>query len=446
VRFFDTLKIKVFLPIFIVTGLAIFLGMGWLYYVEKSQLLDMVNKETALVTEVVTASIRDDMIGHRNKEIETNLVHIQRKAALKGITVVNGDGSVVFSSKKESLGKVFSRTDRTCTACHSMEVPPEKARIITKDTRGKQVFRSIRSIVNDKECRSCHGKNKKVLGILFVDQYMGTAMLALKGVRQTLFLIGLVSLFLVSCCVFLIIETGVLRPVYALMEGVRRLASGNLDAEVHTHFKGEMRDLLGGFNEMVRSMRKSVEEIKEKNFALSTLVSMKEKITKGGDMEEARKIVLTMLRDGITQIKYSLLMWRDHEGGDVRLSLLHEGQEETVEKRFPLEDLNQYREFINPEHVHLWASGSLAVPLNTDGGSGMILPLTADETVAGLLYVKKKDRNQFGPRESRLLSLIASDIAIALVKVRKVSPGMEEDSPKGHRALEKGREKGKERG
>ncbi len=432
-RFFDRLKIRVFFPIFIVTGLAIFFGMGWLYYVERSQIFDMVKKETSLVTEVVNASIREEMTGHRIEEIQTSLSHIERKAGLRGITIVNGGGSVVFTSRKKSMGKVFPKTDITCTVCHSKRVPMERATITLKDSKGNRVFRALRSIGNDPECRSCHGNRKKVLGTLFVDQNMGRAMVELKGVRQTLLSIGIVSLFLVSCCIFLIIETGVLRPVYSLMEGVRRLALGKFDSEVHTSSRGEMKELLGAFNDMVKSVKNSIDKVEEKNSELSTLISMNEKVMKSADLEEVSMNALSTIEEGISQIGYSLLMCGSKEEGKVHFFLFPAGEKEVMKKYFSLKDVHEYREFINPEHVQNWASGTLTTLLATDGGSGIVLPLKGDDPALGLLYVRKEDKNQFSRRESTLLSSMGTHISVALENRKMLSRVIEEASKEERR-------------
>ncbi|RMG59931.1 MAG: diguanylate cyclase [Deltaproteobacteria bacterium] len=418
VRWTERLTVRLLVPIIAVLSISMLLSLFWLYRIEKEQLLNRTSKETALVSEVIKAGIRNQMLRKYQDMTQATIDLIQRKAGLREVTLVKKDGTVAYSSNHTLRGRVIDRHSGTCKICHTNGVNPEKQTVVMEAADGNRVFRSVNPIENEKACKECHEKDGNLLGVLIVDQFISRALLDIQEVQTSLFIIGAVTLFVLFTLIFAIVEILVQKPISLLIEGTRRVRDGDLTASIDVGVKGEIRELADAFNTMVAAIRDHVQEIEEKNFELRTLYSMVERITRTINLNELRKIVLDIILEVFARVDYGVIVFRLVDDGKIELFSQKSGEEKIVEKAFERDEVSEYREFINPDIVEEWDSGLLDDTVVTDGGSGIIVPLTAKGRKLGILYVKKENGETFSDRERKLIQALSSHISMALENAR----------------------------
>jgi len=418
VHWSEKLKVRLLVPIMLVLSASMFVSLFWLYNIEKEQLLNRTSKETALVSEVIKAGIRNQMLRKYQDMTQATINLIQRKAGLKEVTLVKKDGTVAYSSNHSIRGTTIDRHSGTCKICHENGAKPEKQTVVMTTGDGNKVFRSVNPIENEKECRECHGKDGSLLGVLIVDQYIGRALLDIKEIQSSLFMIGIVTLLILFGLIFAIVEVLVQKPISLLIEGTRRVKEGDLSATIEVNVKGEIRELADAFNSMVVAIRDHVNEIEEKNFELQTLYSMVERITRTINLNELRRIVLDIILEVFGKVDYGVIVFKLMEDGKIELFSQRTGEEKVIEKAFEVDEVDEYRDYINPDYVQEWMSGLLDDTRTTDGGSGVLVPLVAKGRRLGILYVRKENGEVFTEREMKLVQALSSHISIALENAR----------------------------
>lgn len=426
----EKLKVRLLIPILAVLLISMSASFGWLFYMEREQLMNRTSRETSLLGEVVKAALRDQMLKKNKKSTQSTISLITRKSGLKEITLVDKKGVVVYSSNEEAIGISINRESETCAICHKKGAKPNKQTVILRDEAGKRVFRSVNPIENEEECRSCHARDGRLLGILILDQFIGRALLDIRSAQESLFTFGVVTLLVILGLIFIVIDLLVQRPINILIEGTKRIEAGDLDTEISIDVKGEMKELANSFNSMVGSIKEHINEVEGKNFELSTLYSMVEEITRTINLQELRKIVLKIVLEVFAGVEVGVIVFRLAEDGDVELYARKMGEEGIIEKDFAMGAIEEYRNFVNPGLVDQWGSGKLLEPSTTDGGSGMVIPLRAKKRTLGFLYVRKLEGKKFSHREVSLVGALGSHISVSLENARLYSVAITDELTK----------------
>lgn len=417
-RWHERLKARLLIPILVVLFISMITSLSWFYYLERDKLLNRTGKETALVSEVIKAGIRNQMLKKYSDMTQETISLIQRNAGLREISLIKKNGVVAYSSSENDVGKQIELNSGTCKICHRNGAQPKKLTVIMTGDDGNRVFRSVNPIDNEQECRTCHRVEGNLLGVLIVDQYIGRALLDIKSVQQSLFTIGVVTVIVLVGLIFIIVELLVQRPVNTLIEGTRKIKAGDLDTRIQLRVKGEMSELGGAFNSMVGSIKQQISEIEEKNFELSTLYSMVERITKTINLNELRRIVLDIIMEVFSRIDHGVIVFKLADDGKIELYSQKVLEERVVDIAFDPDDVEAYRNYVNPEFMKKWLSGGLKETISTDGESGVLLPLIVKERNLGFLYARKKDGEKFTERELKLIHALSSHISMALENAR----------------------------
>ncbi|NIO17158.1 MAG: diguanylate cyclase [Deltaproteobacteria bacterium] len=414
----EKLKARLLVPIFIVLFVSMVATLSWLYFVGRERLLERAGKETALVSEVIKAGIRNQMMGKSPDVIQETVRLIQQEAGLREVSIVTKKGVVAYSSREDRVGKKMGQQSSTCMICHGSTGQAEKHTIVMKEESGERIFRSVSPIENQIQCRSCHGRDGNLLGVLIVDQHIGSILPDIKGVQKSLVAFGLITVVVIGGILFLIVETQVVRPLRMIMEGAKKIRAGNLDTRIDLNVRGEMSELGGVFNSMVEGIGERIGEIEEKNFELVTLYSMLERITRTINLSELRRIVLDIIMEMLHGVEYGVIVIRLADEERVELYSRRVHDERTVDIAFDPDDAEAYRTSISPAFMKMWLAGGLTEGISTDGESGLLLPLVVRERSLGFLYALKEKGGKFTERERAFMHALVSHISVSLANSR----------------------------
>lgn len=414
----EKLKARLLVPILIVLFLSMVATLSWLYFMGRERLLERAGKETALVSEVIKAGIRNQMMGRSPDVIQETVRFIQQIAGLREVSIVTKKGVVAYSSREGNVGKKMDEKSSTCMICHGGVGQAKKHTIVMKEESGERIFRSVNPIENQVQCRSCHGRDGNLLGVLIVDQRIGSVLPDIKGVQKSLIAFGLITVIVIGGLLFIIVETQVVRPVRMIIEGAKKIRAGNLDARIDLNVRGEMGELGGVFNSMVEGIGERIGEIEEKNFELTTLYSMLERITGTINLAELRKIILDVIVDVLNGVEFAVIVIRLSDEKRVELYFRKVHEERTVDITFDPDDAEAYRTYINPVFMKMWIAGGLTEGISTDGESGLLLPLVVRERGLGFLYARKGKGGKFTEREQIFMNALVSHISVALANSR----------------------------
>jgi nitrogen fixation/metabolism regulation signal transduction histidine kinase len=170
--------------------------------------------------------------------------------------LIKPDGTVVFSTDTQEVQRT------------TMTVPPElfAENHVLQGTRvesGQRLSVVMRPILNSQSCQRCHDANAVAIGAIVVEKSLAPAEASVASNRNLLIVYGIVIFVLVGIVLWLLIVRLVTQPVSSVLEQMRRVQTGDLNARAMTETQDEVGELASGFNAMVQSLDSATRELEE---------------------------------------------------------------------------------------------------------------------------------------------------------------------------------------
>jgi signal transduction histidine kinase len=121
----------------------------------------------------------------------------------------------------------------------------------------------MRPILNSPSCQRCHDPKSAAIGAIVVEKSLAPAEASVASNRNLLIVYGVVIFVLVGIVLWLLIVRLVTQPVSNLLEQMRRVQTGDLNARAAAETQDEVGELAGGFNAMVQSLDSATRELEE---------------------------------------------------------------------------------------------------------------------------------------------------------------------------------------
>jgi two-component system NtrC family sensor kinase len=259
------------------TGLILVACLEVVFYLDirshRNIMVKHMKEEAYRLSDIIKRSIHHDMMRARSHELQEVMETIGAQEDVRKVRVIER-GYIKMASNKEEVGKDVDRNAEGCYDCHENEgqKPLTISRYRFFETEnGERVLGLVNPLYNDEECHSCHGSEKKVLGVLDIIISLEKVHRFLKANRR------FSLIFIVVCFVLIALFTGVFilksvnRPIKELTYGTRRITNGDLDYHIPIHTKDEIGELADSFNIMtdeIKISRKKIERVKEATIQL----------------------------------------------------------------------------------------------------------------------------------------------------------------------------------
>lgn len=258
-------------------------GYIFVSYEERIMMNNLLNYASSTADLIKRGIFYGMLMGHTDA-VEQTVNVVGSGPDIKGISIYDKKGKIIFSTHKDSIGRVVSKGDPSCRICHGDLKPVEVMSraenwTITEDHNGKKVLKFVLPIYNEPPCytASCHRhpREQRVLGVLETDFSTATVDKTIKQNRFGTILFG--GLFVISISVFLciILYNFVSKPISLLEEGMKRIAKGDLDYEIKIESSDEMGLLARTFNNMARDIKKYKENMENWTKALEEEIQKK---------------------------------------------------------------------------------------------------------------------------------------------------------------------------
>ncbi|MDP3025636.1 MAG: ATP-binding protein [candidate division Zixibacteria bacterium] len=239
---------------------------------QKKQLIGEVLKGASRISETVKRSTRYDMLKYESEDVHKIIETIGEQEGIEKIRIFNKEGEIMFSTDKKDIGSMVDKKAEACYACHSAEKPleklpmPERSRIY-KSKEGHRVLAMINPIYNEKDCYTadCHAhpSSQKVLGVLDIGMSLTDVDHQIEGNQKKTLAFAVVLFLGISVTIGIFVRRSVSRPVRALVDETKRIASGDLENALKIESKSEIGELANSFNRMTKDLAKAQEELKE---------------------------------------------------------------------------------------------------------------------------------------------------------------------------------------
>lgn len=363
-----------------------------LVYLQRAAGLRQVEQAAQTLASTIYHGLRLSMIRNNPDEIQEILRHLRGEPMVRRIDIFTPEGRIWSSSEPADVGALRPR--------------PELARVIATarplvaEVAEASEMVAIQPVENGPACTPCHSGQPAILGAVSVS--LDTRRLYQQVADSTVRLVGLmaVSLALAVVAMSVPISRMLLRPLAALVAGVRRLASGDYGARVDWRSHDELGLLASAFNDMAERIQRHTaglqREVGQLTRWLSGLRLFGRTLADSDRMEEVLAEVV------------------EETGRLVRADACGI----TLEGR-PA-----------PARVKAWGRSEL-LRGQRPVAARLELPLAVKERRHGVLAVVRETGPPFSPEDVTLLEAVANLVAIALENVRLFEEVREKERLRG---------------
>ncbi|HKJ98572.1 MAG TPA: ATP-binding protein [Desulfotignum sp.] len=211
------------------------------------------------------------MMRNSRDDINQIINNIAGQPEIENIRIYNKYGQIKFTNQKNETDRVIDIKAVACDICHKKEPPPsdlslgERFRIFVSP-QGHRLLGIVQPICNEPGCAtsSCHfhPENQTILGALEVVVSLKDIDQQVLKMEKGVFKLALSTILVTAFIIFFIILTFVKKPILKLVEGTRRIARGNYDADIDIGSAYEIGFLGEAVQEMGRKIGKHQAELK----------------------------------------------------------------------------------------------------------------------------------------------------------------------------------------
>lgn len=237
---------------------------------ERRHSQELVVQAADRIADVILRSTRYEML-HNDREALYNVIReIGSEPGIRRIRIFNKEGRVTASTDPDEINKVVDKRAEACYGCHAQSAPlvklkrPDRARIFA-ETGGERILGVIRPIENAPECSNnhchVHPESQRVLGVVDANLSLATVDAQMAQHQATLGWFLAAAVVFASQIAILFIWAVVYRPVKELIQGMHRVAGGDLNYRLPIRADDELGDLAASFNKMTAEVAGAHSEI-----------------------------------------------------------------------------------------------------------------------------------------------------------------------------------------
>lgn len=252
---------SLFLKISISVGVVVTLTLAFFAYFlienQKEHLLYTKSKEIEILSTMVRNGITSFMKERGSQDLHNFLKLFGVQEGLMELRILDPAGTVLRSSQKTEEGTLMAYLLAGQTSSGKTLLVSEQ------EIRGRPFLSSIQTLENETGCFSCHGKDKKILGILNVALPMEMTQKSIAFNRNLLIASTIITLMLMAAAINLLLTRLVKKPVGLLIETMSRVEKGDLNVEVNLGTQDELGRLAKSFSSMVQELSQAQRELEK---------------------------------------------------------------------------------------------------------------------------------------------------------------------------------------
>ena len=249
-------------------GLIIFLAVGAGAYLDicrqRQQLEARFKEEAAGFVETVRRATYWSMLRNQRESLHRIINDVARQPGVLRIRVFNKEGTIMFSSQAEEIGREVDKKAEACYGCHARDVPlsrlpsGERTRIFRR--KGERILGTIQPIYNEPACYTpaCHAHppDQQVLGVLDVDLSLARMDRQLRDQLWRTLGFALLLFLGVSTFIGLAIILTVNRSVNRLVKEVDKVAEGRPEMVEQFRAPDELDKVARAFHRMAERVHR----------------------------------------------------------------------------------------------------------------------------------------------------------------------------------------------
>jgi len=266
---------KISLKLILVVSITVIAIIGvYSYFNIKSQsdvLLSEVERHAYQLSETVKNSTRYEMLLNQQEHIDAIINTIGQDASISGVRVLNKEGVIIYSARKNEIGKMLDKHAESCYACHAENKPLERlpskdrTRIFRTNPDSSRILGIINPIYNERTCyeSDCHvhSRDAKILGVLDVSISLKEVdeQIRYNEIRELFFTI--ISISVIAFIIGFFVRKWVDKPVKELVKATKQVSTGILNYQIKELGEDELGVLGKSFNNMTKKLDETSQQL-----------------------------------------------------------------------------------------------------------------------------------------------------------------------------------------
>lgn len=203
------------------------------------------------------------MMLNSRDDINQIINNIARQPGIENIRIYNKEGQIKFTNQPHEVEQFVDIKAVACDICHKMDPAPstisleERTRII-QSSEGHRLLGIVQPIRNDPGCATSdchfHSEDQTILGALDVVVSLKETDAQVVKMEQGVFSLAFFTILITSVIIFFTTLFFVKKPIIKLVEGTRRIASGDYEADIDIGRAHEIQPL----GKAIRQMGKKI--------------------------------------------------------------------------------------------------------------------------------------------------------------------------------------------
>lgn len=270
------MRLNLITKLTLATGIILVVAMACLSWLRIGNLKRLLLEEAVAsadnLSETIIRTTHYQMLENDLPRVFQMITEAGGQKGVERIRMISKDGTIVFSTDKDEMGKLVDKNAAACNMCHTGTEPllhtssMSRSRIF-RSQKGFEVLGMAKGIYNEPKCSAAachfHPDKARILGVLDVIvslDYMNAQLAAYrsKTVIQTIVLLGLLTLSLTFFMAKLVTV-----PLHQLLTHTKKLAAGDLNSCVPVQSEDELGELARSFNDMTAKLRQARNELEE---------------------------------------------------------------------------------------------------------------------------------------------------------------------------------------
>jgi len=256
---FQSLFSKISFSVGVVVTLTLAFFAFFLIENQKEHLLYAKMKEIETLSTLINHGVINFMKEGETKDFHNFLNLFGIADNLLEVRILDENGTVLHSSlnieERTFMAYLFPKGAGTG------KTPP----VFEQEIRGRSFLSTIKTFQNEPACFSCHGNQKKILGVLHVSLPMEATIQSIRFNRNLLITSTVITLLLMALAINLLLTRLVKKPAARLIETMFLVEGGNLDVNVNLGTRDELGRLAKNFTSMVQKLSAAQKEVERQH-------------------------------------------------------------------------------------------------------------------------------------------------------------------------------------
>ena len=268
-------------------GLMLLLSLGvWGFFnfrYMQHKLVGNITAGTQRLSNTIRLGTHYSMMLNSRDDIKQIINNISKQHDIVNIRIYNKQGEIKFSNQDAEIDTVTNIKDEACYICHRSDPPVHQVSLAEtvrtfRSESGYRLMGVISPVYNEPGCSTdachIHPPDKKVLGAIDLVVSLEEADLELARYERNLVALAVFIFLATSAMILLFIYRFVKYPIKKLIDGTRRIETGDYAAMIEVDQADEMGQLAKAIRQMGRSIDSKQSELNKQRDQFQNLFEM----------------------------------------------------------------------------------------------------------------------------------------------------------------------------